>query len=565
MTRGNNMSHIFISYSRKDVQRAGKIVAALAENKLDTWIDWKSIAKGERWEQEIYRGIEEADAFLFLISPDSVISDMCNKEIEHALANNKRMLPVVIRDTELQDIHPEISKRNWIFCRSQRDNFGKAIREIRKTIRTDYGWVRYHTELQVKALKWEQKKDASRLLRGRELQEAEQQFAEINNEKDPQPTRLQREYLLISRRNEERQRRRITISLGIGFVVVAILAVFAWGQRNEAVSQRSTAQAASTQAIAQEAEAQRQAKIALARQLAAQAQYIFETGNAQQDTAVLLAIQSMRMGPSVESAQVLQNNTLARTLSGTACSDDVLSAAFSPDGKFVICRSSDGMIRVWEAASGREFTRLTAASIAFSPDGKYFAAGDQDGIVRVLSAVTAREVARMSHEGAVYSVAFSPDGKYVASGSGDKTARVWETDSGQEISRVTNSDDVWSVAFLLNGRYVASTDKTITRVWEAASGREITHMAHADAATSIAFSRDGKYMVTGSDDSTARVWETATGREISRLTHDYYVTAAAMSPDGRYAVSSSNTTARVWESATGKEVASMEHDSLVSS
>ena len=88
------MSHIFISYSRSDIILAGKIVQALADNNLDTWIDWKSIPKGEDWEQEIYRGIEEADAFLFLISPDSVASQMCNKEIAHAVKNGKRILPI---------------------------------------------------------------------------------------------------------------------------------------------------------------------------------------------------------------------------------------------------------------------------------------------------------------------------------------------------------------------------------------------------------------------------------------------------------------------------------------
>ena len=40
------MSHIFVSYSRKDIDFAGRIVQALAENNLDTWIDWKSIPKG---------------------------------------------------------------------------------------------------------------------------------------------------------------------------------------------------------------------------------------------------------------------------------------------------------------------------------------------------------------------------------------------------------------------------------------------------------------------------------------------------------------------------------------
>jgi hypothetical protein len=44
------MSHIFISYSRKDLTFAQKIVDALAAKDLDTWIDWKSIPKGEDWE-----------------------------------------------------------------------------------------------------------------------------------------------------------------------------------------------------------------------------------------------------------------------------------------------------------------------------------------------------------------------------------------------------------------------------------------------------------------------------------------------------------------------------------
>jgi hypothetical protein len=53
------MAHIFVSYSRKDIDFVGKIVQALVEKDLDTWIDWKSIPKGEYWEQEIYGGIED--------------------------------------------------------------------------------------------------------------------------------------------------------------------------------------------------------------------------------------------------------------------------------------------------------------------------------------------------------------------------------------------------------------------------------------------------------------------------------------------------------------------------
>ena len=177
------MSHIFVSYSRKDIEFAGKIVKALAKNNLETWIDWKSIPKGEDREQEIYRGIEEADAFLFLISTDSAKSEMCNKEIAHAVKNNKRILPIVLHDTDVNTFHyelakNEISKRNWIFCREKQDDFDKTIEEIQTTIHTNYDWVQAQRRLQVKALEWERNhKENSFLLRGKDLGDAELQLA----------------------------------------------------------------------------------------------------------------------------------------------------------------------------------------------------------------------------------------------------------------------------------------------------------------------------------------------------------------------------------------------------
>ena len=205
------MSHIFISYARKDLTTAQRIVDALATRGLDTWIDWKSIPKTVDWEEEIYRGIEEADAFLFMISPDSVQSEMCKKEIAHAVKNGKRIIPIVIRDADVKTIPTAVSKLNWIFCRDGQDDFNIAIAQTREAIHTDYEWLKFHTELQVKALKWERRKDASRLLRGKELREAEQQFAYAGNQKDPPPTSLQRHFVLTSRRDEERRRNRVII------------------------------------------------------------------------------------------------------------------------------------------------------------------------------------------------------------------------------------------------------------------------------------------------------------------------------------------------------------------
>jgi formylglycine-generating enzyme required for sulfatase activity len=214
------MSHIFISYARKDLELAKPIVAVLAKDNLDIWIDWEDIPKGEEFIREIYKGIEGADAFLFLVSPDSAQSEWCNKEIAHAAKNNKRILPIVLRDTDLNLIHSEISKRNWIFCREGQDEFATAIEEIRETIHADYEWLKYHTKLQVKALDWEQTKDNSRLLRGKELQDAEQQFAKVNSSTEPSPTKLQKLYLTTSKEHEKKVKKQI-----IAISIVALLAI----------------------------------------------------------------------------------------------------------------------------------------------------------------------------------------------------------------------------------------------------------------------------------------------------------------------------------------------------
>ena len=206
------MSHIFISYSRRDLGFAQKIVDALASQNLEMWIDWKSIPKGEDWEQEIYRGIEAADALLFLISPDSIRSRMCNTEIIHALKNRKRILPILLHKTttsEFLDEHAraEIERLNWVFCQEEIDDFNTAIDQIRNTIQTDYDWVRFHTALLTKALAWERSnQDRSRLLRGGELKEADQKLVQARHLKEPLLTDLQKLFIQRSKTTTAAQR-----------------------------------------------------------------------------------------------------------------------------------------------------------------------------------------------------------------------------------------------------------------------------------------------------------------------------------------------------------------------
>src|SRR5215216_2317217 len=92
------MKQLFISYSRKDTEVTRRITERLEAEGLDAWVDWQDIPPSIDWMKEIQKGIEEADVFLYLVSPDSIASQVCADELKHAIVNGKRIIPVVVSD-----------------------------------------------------------------------------------------------------------------------------------------------------------------------------------------------------------------------------------------------------------------------------------------------------------------------------------------------------------------------------------------------------------------------------------------------------------------------------------
>jgi WD40 repeat protein len=497
------MSHIFVSYSRKDIEFAQRIVDSLAAQELDTWIDWKSIPKTVDWEQEIYRGIEEADAFLFMVSPDSVQSEMCNKEIAHAVKNEKRIIPIVIRDADEKNIPTVVKKLNWIFCREEQDNFTTAVGQIREAIHTDYEWLKLHTKLQIKALEWERRKDASRLLRGKELREADDQLAKISGQQNPQPTPLQREYVLFSRRHEELQRRQIISGLSLGLLLMVALSIFAWIQRNNA--------------LAAKAKIEQQNKVALSRQLAAQA-ITLESGR--YDLALLLAVQAYRTDPTLESQAallgVLEYNPYFQTYLKHNIIGTNISVEYSSDGQLLASSACTGVvdkkcqqteINIWDVNEGKLATEpffidRLATLRAISPDGQYLALiiNDSDGNYVVLWSMSEQKVVKRFDHNA-NGLVFTPDGKNMITVGFDGRINIWNIDTGQRIGQplIGHQSFVLAVAIDSTGNILATGgDDGIILLWDLPSrtliGSPIYPGAHP--IEHLAFSPDGQQLVS---------------------------------------------------------------------
>ncbi len=118
---------------------------------------------------------------------------------------------------------------------------------------------------------------------------------------------------------------------------------------------------------------------------------------------------------------------------GTGNTDQMMSIAASPDGKYIVTAGYDKIALLLDASNGKEVRRFvghtgTIWSALFSPDGKYLLTASDDKTARLWEVGTGNEIRRFAgHTAAVESAAFSPDGKYVLTGSDDRTARVWDT------------------------------------------------------------------------------------------------------------------------------------------
>ncbi|MEM8611862.1 MAG: TIR domain-containing protein [Cyanobacteria bacterium P01_H01_bin.105] len=509
------MTDVFISYSRKDKAFVQVLNQALANSKYDAWVDWENIPLTADWWEEIKAGIEGADTFIFVISPDSIASKVCGQEIDHAVENNKRLLPIVYREGfDMSLIRPALGKHNWLFFKEDND-FDQSFESLVETLNTDLFHVKTHTRLLVKALEWEKKhRNDDVLLRGSELEDAENWLSTAQQSlHEPLPTEQQQNYIIKSREVEEaRQRlaeagekakRLVRIGTGVLGVTVAIAAIVG----------ALSIKAYQDLRIARVATETEQLNIEASR-----------TFDSQQIQALLIAMKSGQQAKQLES----QNNELVRNSSWAL--ERIL---YTIKEKNILKGHED---HIWD--------------VSYSSDGNYLISASRDGTAILWNAQGAIVAQLNDHKGEVYSAVFSPDNQLIATASEDKAIKIWDLEGNLKQTLNGHEKEVNNISFSPDGKSIASvsTDNTV-KIWTLTGKQLLTFQDAKEQATDVQFSPDGKTIAISYRSGLAKLWDSQGQEVLEEIEgHDGIMSSIQFSPDGRFIGTSSvsDGTARIW-------------------
>lgn len=126
---------LFLSYSRKDHERANEVGDILRALRFNVWQDSSSIETGANWPEQLAAGIEESDVVLFLASANSATSPYCTKEIAHATNLRKPLVALHLDDAELPKKVAFLVSDSQHLWMSQFESLNTATEEISSAVR----------------------------------------------------------------------------------------------------------------------------------------------------------------------------------------------------------------------------------------------------------------------------------------------------------------------------------------------------------------------------------------------------------------------------------------------
>ncbi len=128
--------NIFISYSRREVGFVDDLVSQLESKQYEVWLDYRKLVPGSPWQDQIYKGINDADVILLLVSKASLASQNVEVEWRKVLEQKKRIILLIF---EAVDLPPELEKYEWVdFRGNYQAGLDELFSQLEKPVQEDH-------------------------------------------------------------------------------------------------------------------------------------------------------------------------------------------------------------------------------------------------------------------------------------------------------------------------------------------------------------------------------------------------------------------------------------------